>query len=785
MEMKKTKLSERNWFKVLAICFIVIATFAVAGITILGILIGYYYSTLPELDLEKIKNVSMTSYIYDCNGNVITTYNETENRDWVEIENIPDNLKEAFISVEDKTFYSHHGYNPKRLAGAVLSWVTQTDVYGGSTITQQLIKNTILSNEPTIKRKIQELFLATQLEKKMSKDEILEAYLNIIFLGENNYGVAAAAKDYFGKEDLSTLTMKECALLAGITQNPYYYNPRANIYQRDAFDRDEERIGTVLYLMQTRGLITEEEYYKIMAEDISIRESSSSFNMYDSPHFVEYAVSDVIDDFLEYRGLPDTKENRQEIEKEIRNGGYHIYTTLNPEIQSQVQESLSTYTGYPTFSSDDPNKDTSAQAAAVVIDQSTGNVVALVGSRDEPQIKKSLDRAITNTMPVGSIIKPLSVYGPALEAGLSPGSATYNFASKIDGYDINIDYPGGGLDVQGVFTLRESLKESLNTTTARILVEDIGYNKSTEFLTRMGIDRHSIQTTGSGLALGSSGIDMLDITAAYATIANGGIYKEPRAYTMVKDSKGTVILNSLSTKAERRVFSEKTCWMLTNMMEDVISSGTGTNAKLENITAAGKTGTNQNNSITFAGFTHYYTSAIWVGNDYFLNFDNSYGANNVAAPLWKNYMDKIHSNLTDAQIQNKTPEELGLVKVSLCSVSGQLATENCGDFVVEDWCDPNKIPSKECEMHITLPMCSSGGVCNQYCPGVAYNGYILFIPEDTDLYKIDHNLVKEIFPNALFGQSELSQFKNNYQCQEHGFIEADISDDDNLDIIIE
>ena len=770
MQEMKAKFKDKRWVRILLVITIVGLTFLIAGMVLLCILIKYYYDTKPELDLNKIRNVSMTSYIYDCNGEVITTYNDTEYRDWVSLEDIPVNLRNAFISVEDRTFYFHHGINKKRLIGAVLSWVTQQDVYGGSTITQQLIKNTILTSDATIKRKIQELFLATELENTISKDEILEAYLNVIYLGNNNYGVLSAAKDYFGKENLNTLTMKECALLAGLTQNPYYYDPRANMYSRDAFNRNEDRIGTVLYAMQTNGLITEDDYYDILSEDITIRESSDAFKMYDAPHFVEYVVTDVIDGFLEYRGLPDTPPNRQAIESEIRNGGYRIYTTLEPEVQNAVQQSLSQYDGYPVFNIDDNRncKDTSPQAAAVVIDQSTGNVVAMVGSKDTPTVKKSLNRAITSSMPVGSIIKPISVYGPALEAGLSPGSATYNFASKIEGYDVNIGYPGGGLKNQGVFSLRESLKESLNSTTARILVEDVGFNKSTEYLTRMGIDRHSIQITGSGLALGSSGIDMLDVTAAYAMIANGGVYKEPRGYIMVTDSNGTVILNAAAVKAERRVFRETTCWMLTDMMEDVISTGTGTNAKLNNITAAGKTGTNQNNSITFAGFTTYYTSAVWVGNDYFLGFDDSYGSNNVTAPLWKKYMDLIHEGMSDAPIQKHTPDELGLVKIKLCSVSGQLATDACGDMITEDWCDPDFIPSQDCEMHRIVPLCeSSGALLTPDCIGPSINGYIMVVPNNSTLFKIDHSLIKSLFPNVIIGDEELNSFLDNNGCLLH------------------
>ena len=720
---------------------IVFGTFAFSGFIVLCIMINQYLKELPEIDISVFKNVSQTSYIYDRYGNRLASYNDIENRRWISLKEIPQFLQDAVVSTEDKRFYEHGGYDVKGILNAVISFVGGKQVRGGSTITQQLVKNTILTNETTLKRKVQEIVLSEEVEKRMSKDQILEAYLNIIYLGESNYGIAAAAEDYFSVEDLSELSEKECAMLAGLTKNPYYYNPRANMYSRDAFGRNEERISTVLYMMQVNGKITEDEYYKYMAQDIKINEIAHSAGMYSFPHFIEYAVEDVIDGFIQYRQLENTKENRAAIEEEIRTKGYRINTTIDPKIQEDVQKSLAEYPLYPVFKRDDehPNADEKAQAAAVVIDQSTGEVVALVGSRNTPTVMKSFNRAVKNNMPVGSVIKPLSTYGPVLEnAVISPESPVLNIKAKIEGYDINDGYPGGGEDPQGIVTVRYALEHSLNVPVARLLCRYVGYEKSAEYLTAMGIDYESISVNGSGLVLGSSGIDMLDMTGAYATIANGGVYKEPRTYTTVTSSDGTVILNAESVKTSRTVFSKATCYSLTDMMKGVITEGTGTKARLENITAAGKTGTSENKSLTFAGFTGYYTSCVWIGNDSFLGFDESIEDTLSAAPLWNLYMDKIHSGLEDKDILGYSAEECGLVPIEICLESGQIAGEHC-KHKTTGYFAQDKLPEQSCEMH--------GEVYEKY--GKPY------IKDGTDIYSLGNDIIMQLYPKALIGEEEL------------------------------
>lgn len=750
--------------------------FLISGIIVLFILVSNYLKTVPKLDINDLKNVSQTSYLYDINGDVITTYTDIENRTWVSIEDMPQDLLDAVVSTEDKRFYSHNGYDVKRILGAVISAVTGQDVYGGSTLTQQLIKNTVLTNEATIKRKVQEIYLASELEKQMTKDEILEAYLNIIYLGGSNYGVAAAAKDYFGIDDLSQLSRKQCAFLAGITQNPYYYDPRANYYSRNAFDRNEKRTSTVLYMMQINGKITEDEYYKAMDEKLVIQEQSYSANMYKYPHFVEYVISDVIDGFIKYRGLEDSKENRTAIENEIRNGGYRIYTTLDPQIQEAVQSSISAYNNYPKFipSEDNPDYSTEPQAAAVVMNQHTGEVVAMVGSRNEPTIKKSFNRAIASNMPIGSIIKPLSAYGPALEVGkLSDASPVINIQSKIEGYDNKLDYPGGGVNPQGVVTMRYSLAHSLNVPVARLLCGTVGYERAREYLAAMGIDRKDISMTGSGLALGSSGINMLEVTAAYSMIANGGEYLEPRSYTMVLAPDGTVLLNADSIKASRTVFSKETAYLLTEMMKDVITEGTGTAARLERITAAGKTGTNEDNSLTFAGYTNYYTSALWVGNDHFLSFDDSISSGSTVAPLWKTYMDKIHEGYNNAEILDYNADDCNFTTVKICNVSGEIANEFCSHGTTDAMFPKGKEPTEVCDMHVQLELCAdSGEIATSSCPNIQKGTfYKIYVPEDSELFTVEEEKIKGIFPNAIIGKEALNKEIANNLCQYHnGFV---------------
>ena len=738
----------------------------------LGILVGIgkaYVETAPEINVAQLTISDRTSYIYDVNGNLITSIAETEYRDWTDIEDIPDMLKNAFIAVEDVRFYKHSGVDFKRVFSAALEVLGNSNSSGGSTITQQLIKNKILGSQRNYKRKIQEAYLAIKLEKMISKDEILEAYLNDIYLGESNYGVATAARDYFGKS-LNELTIRECAMLAGLPQSPYTYNPRRNMYRRDRMDITNARTDHLLDCMYEAGFITAEQYENALNEEVTILETSEQKQMYDMAYFVEYAINDVINHLITQRGLENTQANRDMIENELRTGGYKIYTTVDPDIQNTVQETLSTWDNYPTLQDssksvlEETTSDgavisiTEPQAAAVVIDYSTGEIRALVGGRDEPQVRKGLNRAYQSYTEVGSSIKPLAVYGPALDKGVSAATVVPNMDGVIEGWGTETGYPSGGLTNRyGPVTVRRGVMSSLNVVAARVLMKYVGIKTATQYLVDLGISESHINADGPGLALGTSGITPLQMAAAYGTIASGGIYREPLSFIKVLDADGNVILDADSVRDTHRVYKESTAWLLTDMLEDAVKSGTGTKAQISGMTVAGKTGTNSDYaSVYFAGYTPYYSAVVWIGHDYPSNkLKTGADGGSYAAPLWSAFMTKIHEGLEDKEIIDKEPTSLGLQKCTVCSVSGLLATDACylddDHKPVTDWFSSGSVPTEYCNMHVSVSICSlSGGLATDFCPEetVVTTTYVLVSPS-SEYYAFEDQYLLKGIPNAI------------------------------------
>lgn len=747
---------------------IMILIVVLAGLAAVGAVAGIakgYVETAPSLDLAAVESQAQTSFIYDAQGNLITEYKGTENRVMVSLAAMPTYLQQAFIAVEDARFYTHNGVDLKRIVGAFVSNLSSSSTQGGSTITQQLIKNTLLSSEQSYKRKIQEAYLAMQLEATYTKDQILESYLNTIFLGENYYGVQTAAEGYFGKA-LAELTLRECAMLAGTCNSPYYYNPRRNFYSREKEGVDyvaitNDRTDYVLRCMYENQFITYEQYQEALNPKTAnvLKESpSASAGMYEYAHYVEYAVSEVVDIFLELEGLENTSVNRAAMENKLRTGGYHVKLAIDTGIQTTVEDTFAKWTKYPSLR--DPadkvfrsrNADGTydeipqPQAATAVLDYRTGELKAIVGSRNKPTQRKTLNRATDMKMPVGSSIKPIAVYAPALELGASPASIVYNMPVPISGWKDSRgkdtwpkNYGGGGY--VGPETLRTALMKSHNTAAAQTLMTMVGVDRSVDFLHRLGIDDNHIDATPFGLSLGSSGITPLQMTVAFGVLANGGVYQEPISVLGISDSTGKVVWDGHAQQDRRRVFSESTAWMIMDMLKDAVKSGTGTSAKIKGQTVAGKTGTNSDQKgVFFAGVTGYYSSAIWVGHDNYKALSSSSTGSGAAAPLWQAYMAKIHNGMSDRDILEGDPSQYGLVKVTTCAVSGQLATEACrndtmGYGTVTDWWAQGTAPAVYCQMHRSQQVCAdSGMIAGQYCPNVVSKGVIV-IPSGHPLHQ--------------------------------------------------
>ena len=744
-----------------------------------GLLLGVakgYYDTTPELDTERIDDQALTSFIYDMNGDLITAYKGSENRVWVGIDEIPEALQNAFVALEDARFWTHNGVDIKRIFGALVSNFTGGTTQGGSTITQQLIKLRVLSDEVSYKRKLQEAYLAIELESEYEKEQILESYLNSIWLGESNYGVKAAAMDYFGK-DLSDLTLKECAMLAGLTRNPSSYNPRRNYFQRDMPEITDDRTARALYAMLENNYITREEYDAALAEKLVIIEKSAVNQLYPMPYAVETVLEDVIAAFLKTRGLSDTSANRSAIRSEIQRNGYNIYTTIDPEVQQILENTVYNWDDYPALkdSSNAVMRTVSAngviieteqpQAASVIYDYAAGELRAIVGSRQAPTQFLTLNRATKNTMPVGSSIKPLAVYGPALDMGYSPATVTENMEVPIEGWSTEKGYPANSSsNTAKLLTLREAMVRSLNIASVHTLLDYVGINTSKSYLTSLGIDQRHLNIDAFGLAMGSSGITPYEMAVGFGAIANGGLYQDPISFTRVTDSKGSVILDmkTIQEQSKLQVFRPGTAYMLNDMLVNAVNSGTGTNARISGLNVGGKTGTNSDYvGAFFAGITPYYSCTVWVGHDNYKALSNGSGGGKVAAPMFKSIMEQVHEakELTNKPIMSGAPESYGLVQATTCSISGLLATDAChldaNHKPVTEWHHAENVPTESCVTHQIVSVCPvTGLLATPWCNDAVSTVKIVISP-DISIFKYERDVLAPLWSNALYSVASL------------------------------
>ena len=741
---------------VVAACRMLALAVVLAGLAGVGAVVGIaraYMDTAPELDLTLIDEQAQTSFIYDAQGNLITDYKGTENRVMVSIDTMPQRLRDAFIAVEDARFYTHNGVDLKRIVGAFLRNFSSGRQQGGSTITQQLIKNTLLSSEQSYKRKIQEAYLALQLETRYTKDQILESYLNTIYMGENYYGVKTAAYGYFGRENLNDLTLRECAMLAGLTTNPYYYNPRRNYFLRQSDVTDyravtDDRTDYVLRCMYENQMITRREYEDAMSRETAniLKTSPESNEIYPYTHYVEYALRDVIQALLRLNKLENTAQNRIRMDNELRTGGYQVFLALDTEIQEILEDTVYNYTKYPALNDaadgvyrarnfDGTYEEIiQPQVAAVVTDYRTGEVKAIVGSRTKPTQRLTLNRASDMNMPVGSAIKPLSVYAPAVELGHGDRDIVNNMPLPIAGWkgkNGEDTWPRNysANTYTGLETMRTALMRSHNTAAAFTLMNFVGVERSYDFLLRLGISPDHINKTPFGLALGSSGITPIEMAMAYGTLGNGGIYKSPITFKGIFDSEHHSLFDGGLNQVERQVFSPSTAWLTVDMMKDVVSKGTGTAAKISGQTVAGKTGTNSDQKgVFFAGMTGWYCGTVWIGHDNYKSLSSKTTGGNSAAALWQTFMSRIHKqkNLNNRDILSGSASEYGLTRVTTCKYSGRLATDACQDDGVETgWWPSAYVPTQYCDMHVQQTVCvDSGMVAGPYCTNTETRGVV-------------------------------------------------------------
>lgn len=617
-----------------------------------------YFSILPETELY-LENffVGENSFIYHYDTQT-NNYEEavmlhtTTSSFWKDYSELPIDLIYATVAIEDKRFYSHQGFDWKRTAAAALYLFTGSTMQGGSTITQQLIKNLTNEDDITVKRKIIEIFRAMQVDAMYTKQEIITWYLNIIYLGDSNQGVGAASLAYFGKE-VSELSLAECASLISITNNPTVYGPystvltiNANGEQEDGKTRNKKRQELVLYEMYMQDIISVYEYLDAVNEElVFIRSAEESKPVALYTWFEEQVIDDVRDDLMTRYGY-----SKEAADMMLSSGGLQIYTTYQDDIQHYVDN---IYTNRNSLNIVSPTGQ-QMQSAITVIENATGDVVAMAGQMGVKSQNLLFNYASKGNRQPGSAIKPLSVYAPAFELGyLTRDSIVSDTAyMTLNGSA----WPGNAYGAYwGNITLDNAIQNSSNAVAANIIGNMLGPSVSFDFMTQQ-LDFNLVETYHDAygqyktdrdiapLALGglTFGVNTRDMAEAYAMFANEGLYTYSRTYSKVLNHNGDVLLDN--TIQQNRVISKENAYYLTDLLQGVITSGTGTAAQFGSMAIAGKTGTTNNKfDLWFVGYTPYYTAAVWTGYEYNEEINTT---QDPAMDMWRKVMQPLHANLS-------------------------------------------------------------------------------------------------------------------------------------------
>lgn len=664
---------------------------AVVFIVCFSVIAIYGYSFVhgdPVFNLTEEKySQNQTSFIYgyDSDGNQVelTRLHGEENRIWVNLDDMSPHLKDAFIAIEDQRFEKHHGVDWIRTIGVIVK--PSNSGQGGSTITQQLIKNLTDEKDVTIVRKFNEILSALNLERNYSKDEIIEAYLNTIYLSEGCYGVKTAAETYFGK-DVSDLNIAECASITAITQFPGKYDPLRKP------ENNRQRQLRILEEMLSQGFITQEEYDEAVAYEmvftnsenyqgsqVSDSESGSNENKIDS-YYVDYVVKTVLED-LQKMGYTERKAKSL-----LYGGGLKIYTAVDFDVQNALEDVYENYKRMP---------DETVQGAMVVMNYE-GRVLGLVGGTGEYSGSLELNRAFQSYRQPGSSIKPLSVYGPAFEKSLNDDSIDIYWSTLIDDRPLKEvngkmwpTNEGGGYSGAKT-TIQKGIANSLNTISARTL-DMIGVDYAYDYIT----NRFHISSLSAAdcdyapLATGSltEGVSVLEMTAAYAAFGNGGAYYQPYCYYKIEDSQGNVLIETDAASTKEQALTESTGWLMNKILQTVMTSGTGRSYKISGVECFGKTGTTTDSKDRwFVGGTPEYVAAVWYGYD--MPKEIVYRlSSNPAGTIWETVMNEIYD--VKGKDVTEFPEYDGIVQKSYDSSNGLLTNYSSGNT---GWYDVNNLP---------------------------------------------------------------------------------------------
>ena len=795
-------------FKIfLTICMCIFAAAACLGAGMLnGIL-----NKAPDIETIEFSPSNTATTIYDTDGNVIETLvTAGSNRKVVEYSQIPKNLVNAFVAIEDARFWTHKGVDLKGIARAIYSGITNRSLdEGASTITQQLIKNVVFdggaesSLGARIERKIQEQYLAIQLEKITDKTIIMQDYLNTINLGNNTLGVEAASGRYFNKS-VSELTLSECAVIASITQNPSKYNPIIHP------EYNKERRTTVLNYMEEQGFISEAEKAEALADTEAVYERIAAVNEQHKAednvysYFVDALIKDAV------KGLMEKGYSESDAYNMLYSNGLQIYSTQDSKIQKIVDEEINNPENYGsmvyysftyslTLTHSDGTTSTyneasvkahlqaqqataklifnneeeinscieefkssvisegdeitneilyvnlQPQASFVIMDQSTGYVSAISGGRGEKLASLSLNRATGTTRQPGSTFKVLTAFAPALDAcNGTLASVYYDEAYTIGDKNFSNWWSSG---YTGYANIRQGITYSMNIIALKTLNETVTPQLGFEYAKDFGIstlveneadDDGTMHTDiGPALCLGglTKGVTNLELTAAYASIANRGVYTEPVFYTKILDSTGRIIINN--EPETHTVLKESTAYLLTDAMQDVVEQSTlydtgigstSPECKIDGMSTAGKSGTTTNsNDVWFVGYSPYYTAGIWEGYDANYTIEEP---SNIKA-IWKNIMDKVHEGMED---KGFGPVASGIEQAEICSKCGNLAIDGVcsndprGDLTYTEFFAKGTAPTEYCTCHKSVEICTiSNSAASAHCPSALITNKVYMI----------------------------------------------------------
>ncbi len=774
---------------------------------------------LPNADADlNTMSLNQTSFAYylDADGNIQTLqrlYSEVQ-QEWVDYEDIPKHLIHAAVAIEDKRFFEHQGVDWITTVKACANmFIGATGQFGGSSITQQLVKNYFNADDVTVQRKVLEIFRATELEKRYDKTVILEYYLNIIYLGERCDGVKAAAATYFGKE-LEHLTAAECASLISITNNPSLYNPyRTNLDAsgKTGMEQNLERRTNVLWMMRNEGYLTEEEYRAALDEPIVLKRGidpedkvgdcqnetcgyhgkvgtfeKKENGKYYCPvcgeittigenaskavysYFTDTVIEDVAKALAEKYGVQWNDETKKAYIALIGRSGYHIYTTLNMDVQKQLDKIYTNLKEIPKTQSLQQ-----LQSGMVIIDNRTGDIVALSGGVGEKDVHFGFNRATKAKLQPGSSMKPLTVYAPAFELGIiTPASVIKDMPIKyVDErpfpYNSGRTYSYSQTVLKGIASSINAMAvNALNTIgteySFKFAKEKFGLSTLVEsYVNSQGNILTDIDLAPLGMGAPTVGVSVRDMAQAYAAFANNGVLREARTFTKVYNSQGELVLDN--TQDSRQILSDKTVNYVNYCLDQVVATGTGKDADIPNMDVVGKTGSSSSyRDRWFCGFTGYYTGATWCGYDIPEVITLVGDSGNVASKLWKKVMAPIHKDLPAIPLYSKQ----GMVEVSVCLDCGKLATDACS-MDVRDASRISKalvyqedIPTEGCDCHVVVDFCNScNAVANEYCKKLAQVGQCSLTKRS--LVKVTQAEVRDIA--AVYDHGLLAPYqKDNY-----------------------